>query len=254
MATFNSGKNIAVVLQLQNDDEKEVLSLLKENTSKIFGLSAYAYILHDKDVLENGGIKGKHVHMAIKGDVARSSNNWIAHFADNLKLDKDAVSVEMLGSEKAVLRYLLHLDDPTKHQYDRSEVITNNVEMCRRAWNTSNSFNTSPTLEQLIEANKEGARGVYNLVGLSYFERAYRVLEKVSREDDKVKLLENEITALYEEILTFSANPKYLKTGLIPMKDFQKVMDEVAHTYTKMREIAKIEKEFEQLKRDGKIK
>lgn len=242
MANFNSGKNIAVVIQLQQADKEKVLSRLKDNTSKIFGLATFAYILHDKDKLDTGEIKGNHIHLLMHAETAKSSNNWIAHFSDLLGVEKSAVSVEMLGSEKQMLRYLLHLDDPVKHQYDRSEVITNMQEACKKAWEASTGYVTSPTIEQLQEAIKQGYTGLYNLVGFREFERAKRVTEALNIENGKIAYAVQEVESLYNVLRGFTANPKYLKTGDIPMKDFQEALKACSKTLENLLDIDRYER------------
>ena len=235
MANFNSGKNIFVVLQLQKDgDVKRAVEGLNSKALEIFGRGRYAYILHDKDVLDNGEIKGPHIHLVFCSDKAKSSNSWIEHFSSLLDISTDAVSVEMQGSEKKCLRYLLHLDDGAKHQYDRSEVVTNMDDACKKAWEASTGFVSSPTLEQLLEASKGGSRALYNLVGLAGFEKAERVIAKIKGEEDLTAYYEAEIRDLFERLSTFTANPQYLRTGSVPLKDFQKELEATNETLAKM--------------------
>lgn len=247
MANFNSGKSLAIVLQLQKANEKETLALLDKEASSLFGRGRYAYILHDKDVLESGEIKGNHIHLVFTAESAKSSANWIKHFSDLLHLEQEAVSVEMQGSEKKCLRYLLHLDDPAKHQYDRSEVITNMPETCKKAWEANNSFVSNPTLEQLIEANKEGAKGIYNLVGLSQFDKATRVLDRIKTEASREQRMVEEVQNLYKSLVSFTANPKYNKNGSVPLKDFQEALESVSDTLERM---LRYQKQMEKKKHD----
>lgn len=248
MANFNSGKNIFVVIQAQEEGEKEkVLSGLEHKTSEMFGRGRYAYILHDKDVLDNGEIKGSHFHVVLCAENAKSSNNWIEHFSTLLGIDRDCVSVEMQQSEKRCLRYLLHLDDGAKHQYDRSEVVTNMDATCKKAWNAVSGFANNPTLEQLLEASQEGYKGLYNLVGLSGFEKARKVMEAIHSEEDLLAAAERrenrlfeEVNGLYTRLASFTANVKFNKLGYIPFKDFQQALDDVSATLSSMRRMREI--------------
>lgn len=234
MAEFNSGKSIFVVLQLQKVDAKKALSALQEKAQELFGLGRYAYILHDKDVLDTGEPKGLHVHVALTAEKAKSSRNWIAHFATILGLEPEAVSVEMQGSEKKCIRYLLHLDDANKHRYDRSQVVTNMEDVCKKAWEANSGFVSNPTLEQLEEAYKQGAKGVYNLVGLASVEKALRVIDRFKVEDERVTYYINQVNDLYMRLSEFTAKREYLRTGMIPMSDFQAVLNSVSETMRNM--------------------
>lgn len=204
MANFNSGKNLFLVIQLQKADDKKVLGVLETRTLDIFGLGRFAYILHDKDVLDNGEIKGKHLHIVYSAPQAKSSANWVKYFSEALNVEKEAVSVEMMGSERKCLRYLLHLDDGAKHQYDRSEVVTNMDDVCKKAWEANSGFVQNPTLEQLEKAmGSEGIKGIYNLVGMSGFNKALKVTETFGFESQRIKALEERCTALEQENADF---------------------------------------------------
>lgn len=232
MANFNNGKNIAVVIQCQK--EKGVLARLDKKAPSLFGRGRYAYILHDKDKLDKGGMKGKHIHLVLCAEVGMSSANWIKHFADGLEIDPSAISVQMQGSEKKCLRYLLHLDDGAKHQYDRSEVVTNMDETCKKAWESSSAFVTNPTLEQLEGAYKEGPRALYNLVGMNAFTKAQRVCETIIYADTQMDQLLEMVQSLRDILATFTANPKYLEKGYIPFQDFQAALYAVDGTLEEM--------------------
>ena len=231
MANFNNGKNIFVVVQCQK--EKEVLARLNDKASSLFGRGRYAYILHDKDVLDNGEIKGKHIHILLCAETGKSSNSWIEHFAKGLGVDPTAISVQMQGSEKKCLRYLLHLDDGTKHQYDRSEVVTNMDDVCKKAWSATTGFVSNPSLDQLEKAYKEGPRALYNLVGMNAFNRARNVCETIIRADtqaqdlaEKCDYYEKVVYRLRNFLASYTANPQYLEKGYIPFREFEKTLYE----------------------------
>lgn len=245
---FNSGKNIAVVIQLTKDNEKEVLTRLKAKASLLFGLGRFAHILHDKDVLEANEKKGNHIHLVLLAEKAMSSNNWLKHFSELLGVEISAVSVEMLGSEKKMLRYLRHLDDPNKHQYDASEVITNMPDRCKAAWEASSGFVTNPTLEQLETAAKQGARGLYNLVGMNGFNKAMKVLETISHEESRIESMWQEVNGLYKALCEVTANPNYIKAKAIPLKDFVGILKACSVTMEEMLRIKEFERNAQKWK------
>lgn len=231
MASFNSGKNIFVVIQLKKAKKESVLPLLEKDASSIFGRGRYAYILHDQDKESDGTTKTEHLHIFLTADVAKSSQNWVKHFSDLLKVEPDAVSVEMQQSQKKCLRYLLHLDDGNKHQYDRSQVVTNCDDLCKKAWEASTGFVLNPTLEQLKEASSLGYQGIYNLVGMANFDRACRVLEKIGKENDLVEGTLEEMRDLLNALYQMTAEPAFLVKGYIPLKDFQKRLEEASKRF-----------------------
>lgn len=245
---FNSGKNIAVVIQLTKTNEKEVLARLKAKASSLFGLGRFAYILHDKDVLETNEKKGNHIHLVLMAEKAMSSNNWLKHFSELLDVELSAVSVEMLGSEKKMLRYLRHLDDANKHEYDASEVITNMPDRCKTAWEASSGFVTNPTLEQLETASKQGAKAIYNLVGMNGFNKAMKVLEAISNEESRIEAMWQEVNGLYKALCEVTANPNYIKAKAIPLKDFVGILKACSVTMEEMLRIKEFERNAQKWK------
>lgn len=103
--------------------------------------SKFWYILHDSDVytedkLEEyklkhngelpdwkpGEIKKPHYHI-----VVHSSSNCILRNAAR-KFGVESNYVEKVGNLRKMIRYLVHLDNPEKHQYSPDTIITNNSE------------------------------------------------------------------------------------------------------------------------------
>lgn len=80
--------------------------------------SWWAYIYHDKDGTD------KHIHLLCydKGGTNLKShcNRFSSVVTSNF--------VEKVWSGRAMARYLIHKDDPQKHQYLPSEVFTNSVD------------------------------------------------------------------------------------------------------------------------------
>lgn len=78
----------------------------------------YAYIFHDSDIDEKTGeLKGKHIHFCAEG--RHNVNTW----AKLLGVEPNVIEIPRVF--RSVNRYLIHIDDPDKAQYDKSLVITN---------------------------------------------------------------------------------------------------------------------------------
>lgn len=103
--------------------------------------SDFWYIYHDSDVrtaddyeifkLKNkgeepdwkpGDKKKSHYHI-----IVHSSSNCVLHNAAR-KFGVESNYVEKVGNLRKLVRYLIHIDNPEKHQYSPDEVITNNTE------------------------------------------------------------------------------------------------------------------------------
>ena len=103
-----------------------MLNFIKENF-------IYAYILHDKDILDDGTFKKPHWHIIIRFPNPRS--------LDALKKLLNHNYIETCNFY-FYSRYLLHLDNPDKHLYSVSDIssnMINNIVAC--LGKEINSFN-----------------------------------------------------------------------------------------------------------------
>lgn len=84
----------------------------------------YWYVFHDKDTDENGNTKKKHLHLVCydssPSTIQKSIKNFEGATLPNL--------VEGCRNGRAMLRYLIHKDDPDKFQYEPTEVVSNNIK------------------------------------------------------------------------------------------------------------------------------
>ena len=75
--------------------------------------------LHDKDVNEDGTLKKPHWHVVFIMDMACSDKD--ARFIIDII---NGVGCERVMSITGMVRYLTHMDDPEKAQYDKSDVVS----------------------------------------------------------------------------------------------------------------------------------
>lgn len=92
-----------------------------ENWRTILDEGHYAWIespLHDKDVNADGEIKKAHWHImiAFDGPMSNVTPNKIAD-------DVNSPMPKAVGSAKGLVRYMIHLDNPEKYQYEKNEII-----------------------------------------------------------------------------------------------------------------------------------
>ena len=81
----------------------------------------FAYVLHDKDVLETGDAKEPHWHIYINfGQTSWNSDNVAKRF----NVAENFVS-KVKGKSGDMLAYLTHQNAPEKHQYPEEDVISN---------------------------------------------------------------------------------------------------------------------------------
>ena len=79
---------------------------------------SWACILHDKDVNPDGSKKKPHYHVVLVFE-GKKSFSQIKAIADELK----APIPQKVESLRGMMRYLIHMDNPEKYQYDKSSII-----------------------------------------------------------------------------------------------------------------------------------
>lgn len=86
----------------------------------------YAFILHDKDMDDNGEIKKAHYHLYLK---LTSKKRISTLYNDIVRiLGKEATQpflIQNLTNERSFQRYLIHADDLDKYQYSLTEIVSN---------------------------------------------------------------------------------------------------------------------------------
>ena len=73
--------------------------------------------LHDKDVNPTGEQKKAHYHVVLMFDVVKTIEQ-----VKKVVAEFGGVGCEKVNSLRGVARYLCHLDNPDKHQYNESEI------------------------------------------------------------------------------------------------------------------------------------
>lgn len=100
---------------------EELTAILQDKRSTI---NRYALIKHDKDDCE------VHTHIFLRF-IDRKSLNVVKELfppIDNNGV-KQSTFIEFCKSETIAVRYLMHLDDPNKFQYDSTEVVYFNLDL-----------------------------------------------------------------------------------------------------------------------------
>jgi len=116
-------------------DEKQI-DALKWKLQNGFAPDYY-YILHDKDLKDDGSgeLKDPHFHFVWGGYKNPLSLNSVAD-----QLGIPANMIEPVHSMRAILRYLCHMDQPDKFQYDPKEVVSNRDYMVESREQDSSYF------------------------------------------------------------------------------------------------------------------
>lgn len=104
-------------LVLYPDSDSYVCSEILANLVNVF--DQWAYILHDSDVDGDGNPKKSHYHFYGKcaDKLTASGISYRVHVPVS--------ACRAVSSWKGALRYLVHADNPEKHQYDVTDISAN---------------------------------------------------------------------------------------------------------------------------------
>lgn len=122
MASSNSPKNRDYFITINENAEcfNDFKEILKDLKTKL-----YAYILHDKDILETGEIKRKHYHIMLELENPLSFNSIQKKFK--------GAHIETPKYKKSAYQYLIHNspNSKEKYQYELKEIVSNNLDQVK---------------------------------------------------------------------------------------------------------------------------
>lgn len=91
-------------------------------------ISFYAFIEHDKDTNELGTLKKPHFHIGIEWS-ASTHKSVVGEITKGLgTLNLSPKDIKQVKNKTKFMRYLRHLDDCNKHQYELAEVCSSDIE------------------------------------------------------------------------------------------------------------------------------
>lgn len=153
-----SSRSWGVILPAEWANIDQILELVRSYSSK------YYYILHDSDVdIETGELKKAHYHVIMSFKTPRKLGTVSNYFVNFKELQLN--SFERIRNITGAKRYLIHLDDADKYQYDSSNVVSNdknlidqlaiNQSKCEASMAIANAlFNPPETYEEFYEIHK----------------------------------------------------------------------------------------------------
>lgn len=180
LSTQTSNINVVISLNGLTDDEK-VKARLKEFCDE--KMSLYAFIIHDKDINEDGSLKTKHVHLVgkLKNNRRRLSSTLL-DIATALECSTLAVSIDKMQDLVGSIQYLIHKNNSAKHQYDKGYIITNLSEGELDTY--LNSDSKSMSIEYLIDVimTHPSKMDIMRIIGLTYYHLYRNVINDIYRE------------------------------------------------------------------------
>lgn len=185
MATLTTQTSkINVVISLKGFDCSHIKNIMNDlRTWCENEMQLYAFILHDKDVLENGEIKTPHLHLVglLKVNRKRLSStlNDIANF---ISVNTLAITIDKMSDIVGSLQYLIHKNNKEKHQYECKDIFTNISQGEMSTYMASDS--KSMSIEYLIgvvEQNRSKIE-IMRIIGLTYYHLYRNTINDIYKE------------------------------------------------------------------------
>ena len=86
----------------------------------------YAYIVHDKDIKDNGEVKKTHIHLILCYENARSLESVEKGLIKYMSIGEENLQnafIEPCRDLKGAYGYLIHKNEPNKYQYSESDIV-----------------------------------------------------------------------------------------------------------------------------------
>lgn len=182
--TTQTGKINAVIslkdinIETINNNILKSLKVWCENNCQLF-----AFILHDKDILEDGEKKTNHIHLvALMKTNRKRLSTILGDLASFLGLNTFAISIDKMSDIVGSLQYLVHKNNADKHKYELAAITTNISSGEMATYMTSDS--KSMSIEYLIgvvESNRSKIE-IMRIVGLTYYHLYRHVINDIYNE------------------------------------------------------------------------
>lgn len=189
MANLNTqtGKILLVINFEDKKVEKGVIDNLKDWLEK--NTKQYAFILHDKDILEDGTPKTPHLHAVCNMNTTKQRIATILNdLTKSLNISAFLVSIDKYSSFNSSIQYLIHKNNEEKHQYDIKDIVTNIPPQELDLFMKYDTQSEELTAERLIDVVKKSNKrtDIMREVGLFNYRINRPVIMDIAQELGKV--------------------------------------------------------------------
>ena len=141
-----------------------------------------ACIKHDKDIdEETQHVKTPHYHLVVVVDRSYRLGTFLNLICDLFKCNANQVSIDKCTSIEMQTRYLIHLDDFDKHQYDISEIETNDTDELNRCMTFIKKIKSTSDLISIVHQFKSLVKLIEH-IGLDNYKKYRLVINDLRRE------------------------------------------------------------------------
>lgn len=191
----------ARMCEIVSDVEHLSVDTIKRVIGEQSSIDKYLYILHDKDVDENGKKKNPHHHVYLHFNNARCFDNVASWFGLSV-----AFVSKIHGTFADAVEYATHQNAPNKHQYDKSEVTANFdfekvIESNQERKEKHNSINA---IIDMIDSGKIKPYNIVDVVNMQDYVRYKKQIQ--SAFEYRLKRIERNVNRKMEVIYIWGAS------------------------------------------------
>lgn len=177
MKNYQSRFYSIVLEKYGQEKNNEIINNSLENALKSI-CDLYAFINHDKDKKENGENDREHIHCYIELKNRTYATTLLKRLAYLLKINENRIGLRTRKRDDRIanIQYLIHINDPEKHQYRPFEIITNNKTLINGILINEVTELTAKTLLQTIDRLKGNKREIMLEIGLQAYNKYFRLI------------------------------------------------------------------------------
>ena len=142
----------------------------------------YYFILHDKDIdNDTGEIERPHYHLVFTTAKRVRLGTILNRISKILGINKIMITIDIAFNYNYHIRYLTHLDDQNKYQYDPNDIITNDekgLEFAQRS--RTDKIDTETLIESCGQTKSRIA--LMRLIGIGNYITFYRAIDDIYKE------------------------------------------------------------------------
>ena len=161
---------------------------LAQRICAIDNIRYYAFIVHDKDVDENGQPKPKHIHLALCLNSARTLAQLTPRFTD-INSNAGNCYGQPTRSNRAIIEYFTHKNQPEKHQYSEDDILSNNLDYFKN--DETDEDNTYMIIQDLLNGKSlQQVAKTYGRAFLYHYRDFKAFIEDVKQEQATAERLQ----------------------------------------------------------------
>lgn len=141
-----------------------------------------ACIMHDKDEDELGNLKTNHYHLVVQLNSQCRLRTFLNFIIDKFHCNENQVSIEKCSSIEMQTRYLIHLDDFDKFQYDVNDIVSNNDEFVKKCMSYIKSISCVDDLIAICQEYKNNLLKLMSVIGYENYKKYRVVIADIRRE------------------------------------------------------------------------